>query len=289
MRLRALGLLALALLAAPVTAQEAADAYETGRERLRAGDDRGAVESFSRAIAKESRETKHFLISGTHYDVYVPHLYLGLALKRLGESDRARRELLETRRQSVSNQFPALKRDLDAAIEELTLRLVLPTPVLPTVTTTPAPLIPAPTPEPRPTPSPATAPAPMVSRPAVPSPGPGVSATPFVRLAKSPETIFVPRDERSLLRQALREFLEGHYGRAALALEAPALSTNEVARLFAAYALCGEYLAAGEKDRAVLNRAATLYRSVPEKARRGARAGISPRILETLAGWVPVR
>src|SRR5439155_13027152 len=142
-----------------------------------------------------------------------------------GETEGARRELLESRRQGVSTSFSEAKRLLDVALKELATPTV-PTPS-PAATVTTVAVV--------------AAPAPTVSVPELPAPLP-TAVPPFV----APTASSVASDPRSLLRRAIRDFFEGRYERAALDLETPALSRSDVARLFAAYSLCGAYLVGGE-------------------------------------------
>src|SRR5450631_4146649 len=95
-------LLASCLLAARLLAQDAADSYQAGLDTFQRKDFGAAANAFRQAIRREPVEQRRLHISGTFFhEYYVPHFFLGLSLKELGDAPGARAELLLSKGQGL--------------------------------------------------------------------------------------------------------------------------------------------------------------------------------------------
>src|SRR5664279_152285 len=107
-------------LAARLLAQDAADSYQAGLDAFARKEFGAAADAFRQAIRREPGERRRLHISGTFFhEYYVPHYFLGLSLKELGDSSGARAELLLSRGQGLVAQHPAYGPRLAAALLQL--------------------------------------------------------------------------------------------------------------------------------------------------------------------------
>ena len=269
-RKRAL-LFAFGFLAARLLAQDAADSYQAGLDAFARRNFAAAADAFRQAIRREPGELRRLHISGTFFhEYYVPHFYLGLSLKELGDVPGARAELLLSREQGLVAQHPAYGPRLAAALLELEAKAIssAPLPARPIA-------IPA---------AAATAAAPRPGLAAPPGPAAGVALPPasVARTASLPGA--GPASEtRTVLRNGVRSFFRGDYDGCVKTLSGLSDAGNETARLFTAYALAGSVLAGGREAGPELPRARALFESLPARARPTKPPGVSPRILEALA------
>ncbi|MEO8587630.1 MAG: hypothetical protein ABI584_15800, partial [Acidobacteriota bacterium] len=113
-------LLASCLPGARLLAQDAADSYQAGLDAFQRKDFAAAADAFRQAIRREPGEQRRLHISGTFFhEYYVPHFFLGLSMKELGDAPRARAELLLSKGQGLVSQHPAYGPRLNAALLEL--------------------------------------------------------------------------------------------------------------------------------------------------------------------------
>src|SRR5664279_195982 len=113
-------LLAFCFPAARLFAQDAADSYQAGLDAFARREFGVASDAFRQAIRREPGEQRRLHISGTFFhEYYVPHYFLGLSLKELGDSPGARAELLLSRGQGLAAQHQAYGPRLAAVLLEL--------------------------------------------------------------------------------------------------------------------------------------------------------------------------
>jgi hypothetical protein len=250
-------LLVFCLLAAGLLAQDAADSYQAGLDAFTRRDFGAASDAFRQAIRREPVELRRLHISGTFFhEYYVPHYFLGLSLKELGDAPGARAELLLSKGQGLAAQHPAYGPRLAAALLELEARAVssAPLPAKPVA-------IPVAT-------AAVAAPAPLPASPAQ---------------AAVPPAAVPSSETRIVLRNGVRSFFRGDYDGCVKTLSGLSDAGNATARLFTAYAMAGSVLAAGRETGTELARARVLLQSVPARSRPDSPPGVSPRILEALS------
>lgn len=263
------------LLCLPAWGQDPRLDYQAGLEKFEKSRMREAAEAFSRAVASQPREEKTFWISGNHYVVYVPHLYLGLALEKLGDFKRARAELLESRRQQVSTSIPDLNRRLAESLKRIddAMRTSAPD-VVPTPSNGEAGAAAVTTAGPSRGPDRQLSP---TATTALPTPGAGLRLTTTPSAWQKPAAF-----EQARLREGLRDFFSSRYETAAQELAPLSQAGHETARLFTAYALCGLYLSGGGRDSDIIQRARALYKKLPARLLQSPKPGVSPRLIAEL-------
>jgi len=268
-------LVASCLLAAQLPAQDAADSYQAGLDAFQRKDFGAAADAFRQAIRREPGEQRRLHISGTFFhEYYVPHFFLGLSLKELGDAPGARAELLLSKGQGLVSQHPAYGPRLNAALLELETKATssAPLPAKPVaISVATAAMATAATPRP-------DASTPLGPAAGVP-PVPVAAGAPAGSLPdKAPAS-----ETRTVLRNGVRLFFRGDYDGSLKTLSGLSDAGNETARLFAAYAMAGSVLAGGREAGPELPRARALFESVPARARPKSPPGVSPRILEALS------
>lgn len=265
--------LAVGCLAGRLLAQDAADSYQAGLDAFARKDFGAAAEAFRQAIRREPSEQRRLHISGTFFhEYYVPHFFLGLALKELGDGPGARAELLLSRGQGLVSQHPTYGPRLAAAVSELDARAISAAP-----------------PPANPFAIPAGAGAGTAAVAATPRPGaaapPGSASGPPAAAAArtaSPAGGEPGSETRIVLRNGVRSFFRGDYEDSVKTLSGLSDAGNETARLFIAFALAGGALAGGREAGPDLPRARALFESLPPRARPRKPPGVSSRILEAL-------
>lgn len=269
---RLLAALLVALLAAPVALALSDAAKKAYLEGVRAVEDEEyetAVRKLRDALRDDAAEgVRKFRGTGVSYEDYFPHLYLGIALDKLGRAAEAEKELEESQRQGVSRERGAVYRRLTASLEHAHAAAAAVAQLRPTAApTTPPPppppptraaaqpTVPIPTPTPasqrpvptlRPTVLPTTTPivSPTVGRTVIPIPPPEEHAAP----TPSAEVV-------ADLKNGIRSYFRGDFDGAIRVLERRRESSG-TARLFLAYALAGKYLIDGPaRDEKLLARA----------------------------------
>jgi len=266
--------LAFCFPAARLFAQDAADSYQAGLDAFARREFGVASDAFRQAIRREPGEQRRLHISGTFFhEYYVPHYFLGLSLKELGDAPGARAELLLSKGQGLAAQHPAYGPRLAAALLELEAKAASSAP------------LPA---------KPVAIPAAATTMAAVATPraGPpallGPAAVPLAPASSVAQTSLLPEagprsETRAVLRNGVRSFFRGDYDTCVKTLSGLSDAGNETARLFTAYALSGSVLAGGREAGPELPRARALFESLPARARPTKPPGVSPRILEALA------
>ncbi len=266
-------LLASCLLATRLLAQGAADSYQAGLDAFARREFGAAAEAFRQAIRREPGEQRRLHISGTFFhEYYVPHFFLGLSLKELGDAPGARAELLLSRGQGLTLQHPAYGPRLSAALSELETRMTssAPLPAKPVAIPAAAAI------------TTAAPPRPGLSAP--PGPAAGVPPLPAAPAVQTASALRAPpvSETRTVLRNGVRSFFRGDYDACVKTLSGFSDAGNETARLFTAYAMAGSVLAGGRESGPELSRARALFESLPARARPKNPPGVSPRILEAL-------
>jgi hypothetical protein len=266
-------LLAFCFLAARLVAQDAADSYQAGLDAFARREFGVASDAFRQAIRREPGEQRRLHISGTFFhEYYVPHYFLGLSLKELGDAPGARAELLLSKGQGLAAQHPAYGPRLAAALLELEARAAssAPLPAKPVAIPPATAMATAATPR-------AGPPAPLGPGAVLPAPAESVAQT-----SLPPEA--APASEtRTVLRNGVRSFFRGDYDGCVKTLSGLSDAGNETARLFTAYGMAGSVLAGGREAGTELPRARALFESLPARARPKRPTGVSLRILEALA------
>ncbi|MDL2716324.1 MAG: hypothetical protein PT977_01095 [Acidobacteriota bacterium] len=268
-------LLASSLLAARLLAQDAADSYQAGLDAFQRKDFGAAADAFRQAVRRKPGEQRRLHISGTFFhEYYLPHFFLGLSLKEIGDAPGARAELLLSKGQGLVSQHPAYGPRLNAALLELETKATSSAPLpskpvaIPTATAAAATAATQ-------RPDPSTPPGPAAGVPPVPA---AAGAQAGLLLEKAPAS-----EARTVLRNGVRLFFRGDYDGALKTLSGLSDAGNETARLFAAYAMAGSVLAGGREAGPELPRARALYESLPARARPKSPSGVSARILEALS------
>ncbi len=274
MYLRPALLLALCLLAGRLFAQDAADSYQAGLDAFARRDFGAAANAFRQAIRREPGEQRRLHISGTFFhENYVPHFFLGLSLKELGDAPGARAELVLSRSQGLVPQHPAYGPRLAAALLELEAKRSSSAPLPAKPVAIPATVVT----------TTAATPRPGLSAPLGPAAG-----VPPLPAASGAETAFQPEaapvsETRIVLRNGIRSFFRGDYDGSIKTLSGLSDAGNETARLFTAYAMAGSVLAGGREAGPELPRARALFEGLPGRTRPRKPPGVSARILEALA------
>ena len=273
MYLRPALLLALCLLAGRLLAQDAADSYQAGLDAFVRKDFGAAADAFRQAIRRKPGEQRRLHISGTFFhEYYVPHYFLGLSLKELGDAAGARAELVLSRSQGLVGQHPAYGPHLAAVLQELDTKGTssAPLPAKPVAIPAVAAMTAVAT-----TPTGPAAPPGPAAVVTLPLASPGAPPAPAPGAAPASETLIV-------LRNGVRLFFRGDYDGAVKTLTGLSDAGNETARLFTAYAMAGSTLAGGREAGPELPRARVLFERLPARARPKKPVGVSPRILEAL-------
>lgn len=274
--------LALPLLLASPPARALSDAgkrsYVDGVRAVEDGEYESAVRKLREAVKDDPVEgLRKFRGSGVNYEDYFPHLYLGLALEKLGRATEAQSELEESQRQGVSRGKAKVYALLVAALDRAqaaaatTIAQVRPTaaPTAPPPPPTSTPRVVPPTPPVAlPTATAPPRPFPTALRPtALPTEPPRLPVTPTPR----PTIIPIPPPEPvgtapspavlADLKSGIRAYFHGDF-ESAIRVLTPRREASGTARLFLAYALAGKYLVGGPgRDEQLLARAREEYRS----------------------------
>jgi hypothetical protein len=297
---RRTALLALFLLLASPVALALSDAakksYVEGVRALEYEEYETVVRKMREAIKDDAREGKaKFRSTGVAYEDYFPHLYLGIALEKLGRTSEAVKELEESQNQGVSRDRGSVYKRLVASLARAQASVVAQVRPTPTPTAAPPPTprpAPQPTATPRPAPQPTATPRPASQPTATPRPSPTLTPTPAPTPAPTPTptvprplptvalafptlppavgpTVIAipppePKESEELtadLRVGIRAYFKGDFAGAIRALE-PRREASATARLFLAYALAGKCLLDGPaRDEKLLARARNEYRA----------------------------
>lgn len=273
-------------------------AYQEGLRAFENEEFERAAGKMREAVRDDPAEgVRKFRGSGVNYDDYFPHLYLGLALEKMGKAPEAAAALQESQRQGVSRQRAALHARLVQALaraEAEVVAQVRPTP-------THAPALPA-TPTPRPAqptlpiPTPTATPRPLPTmRPTVTQPTPTIAIPPAVPTAPlptpGPTIIPIPPPEPrggasseqllADLKSGIRSYFRGDYDAAVRVLERHR-EASSTARLFVAYSLAGKYLLASARDEKVLARAREEFRAARAAGAAGREDKLISRSVRTI-------
>lgn len=226
-----------------------------------------AVDKLRLALREDPAEALKKVPSSRYKEDYLPHYFLGLALEKLGKSDEARKELLESQRQGVVLGLPGSKRILEAALVRVSPVVVAhveptsppPTPIAaaPTRPAAPTPTKAAAAPPPTATASSRAAPTPTSARP-TPAPTPRGSATPAGLDPAVAEAV----------RVGLRYYFNGDFASAVKQLT-PLTSSTAIARLFLSYAIASEQLVSKKADPDALAKARAEYKAAVQALPKG--------------------